>query len=437
MARLDFLDQFRGTTMVCMVLVNFLGDGDFDATPAFFRHGGYYLSFPDTVMPGFLFAAGLSYRISHMKTIKISGKTAARFKVLVPRALGLMIGAYWLTGFGVPRLSWDELRSATPLQSVIWFFYGSFFSALTQIALTMLWCLLVIERSIKARIVFAVVSQWLYVLIELTIYWLRGEADSFGGYEGGLFGFLSWTFPLLAGSVCQELLAAISNTPNPPPITVSSTSELTEMVSMSSELISDDSSAGIDGSAAEEGGMLYAASRRGAQHRQTRQMLYFVSAGGALMLFGYLCSFLSLAAPVFCFNYETSEVANCSAVTTPPVPFVHPGQHAVYVTLWSMIQCWPTFMWFTTGFQIVICTAVYYVCDVKKRRLWAVHDVMDVFGRNTLLAYYFHFGARTQIASWMPVDAPGGIVFLGLVMCMGTLYLALYHLRRHNIFVSV
>ena len=35
--RLDYIDQFRGFTMLSMVLVNFLGDGGFDATPPFFR----------------------------------------------------------------------------------------------------------------------------------------------------------------------------------------------------------------------------------------------------------------------------------------------------------------------------------------------------------------------------------------------------------------
>jgi hypothetical protein len=438
MARLDFLDQFRGATMVCMVLVNFLGDGDFNATPAFFRHGGFYISFPDTVMPGFLFAAGLSYRISHMKTIAKSGKTAARFKILVPRALGLLICAYWLTGFGVPRLSWEELRNASTLQGIEWFFYGSFFSALTQIALTMLWCLLVIERSIKARIIFALASQWLYVLLELIIHWIMGGAESFGGYEGGFFGFLSWTFPLLAGSVCQELLADASCTlqmENKRPPEVST--DVTEMALLSVEQTSEEEGVAATDHVVDASIMPSRTSHRVVHRRQVRRVLYIVAVGIALMLLGYLLSFLSLAIPVVCYNYDSDELANCSSVGTPPVPFVRPGQQAMYVTMWSMIQCWPTFMLFTTGFQVVVCSAVYYVCDVKKKRLWGVHDMCDAFGRNTLIAYYFHFGARREIAGWMPVDAPGGIVFLGLIMCIGSLYLALFHLRQHSIFVSV
>ena len=147
---------------------------------------------------------------------------------------------------------------------------------------------------------------------------------------------------------------------------------------------------------------------------------------------------LSLVAPVFCFDRASHLPVDCSDVAFPLPPFViPPPAPTVTKTLWSMLQCWPTFALITTGFQITTCALCFWACDARRWRVWGLHNCFDAFGRNTLLAYYFHFGARGSIAEFMPVDAPGGIVFLGLVMCVGTLFLAMAHLRRQKTFVTV
>jgi predicted acyltransferase len=52
------LDQFRGFTMLGMLVVNFLGS--YAVCPRLLRHTHDYCSLADTIMPQFLFAAGLS-----------------------------------------------------------------------------------------------------------------------------------------------------------------------------------------------------------------------------------------------------------------------------------------------------------------------------------------------------------------------------------------
>lgn len=54
--RLLSLDQFRGYTILGMLLVNFLGD--YRICPRWLRHTNDYCSYADTIMPQFLFAAG-------------------------------------------------------------------------------------------------------------------------------------------------------------------------------------------------------------------------------------------------------------------------------------------------------------------------------------------------------------------------------------------
>ena len=54
--RIASLDQFRGYTVVGMLLVNFLGG--YKAVPALLKHHNTYCSYADTIMPQFLFAVG-------------------------------------------------------------------------------------------------------------------------------------------------------------------------------------------------------------------------------------------------------------------------------------------------------------------------------------------------------------------------------------------
>jgi hypothetical protein len=175
-----------------MLTVNILNDsGGFAAVPLFLRHGlGYVQGISDVIMSGwvlcvcvwldavnirgsFLFCAGMSYRLVFTKTKARGGLREARTRVLLPRAVGLWIVSLsvlvrdcfaGLTSFITSFLygvSFPIFRTwETPAGAYDYFesfFTGSFFGVLTQMANAMLWCVFVVDKSIKVRIIFAVI----------------------------------------------------------------------------------------------------------------------------------------------------------------------------------------------------------------------------------------------------------------------------------------
>jgi hypothetical protein len=444
--RLDYVDQFRGFTMFSMILVNFLGDGGFNATPAFFKHGKYYVSYPDLVMPGFLFATGLSFRLSHLRNVKTLGAWKARFKVLIPRTLGLLILSYWLYGFGGERVSWAESLALTSEERAV-NFIGTYFGALTQIALTTLWCLPVIERSMAARLCYAIASLLVYFAYIISVAELTSIYAFMTATEGGPVGFLSWSVPFMAGTMLCDGLKELSL--SLPPLLPSSQGPLSDeddaMVEVkpgcSGAIVAVTRTAWVYVTA---GGKtllgIDTKTRVAPTPAAVRKRLLLLAVGGtALLVAGYLLSLLAMVAPIFCFDRETGKPTDCVHVPVPLPPLIvpkNPYAHVI-VTAWNPIQCWITFALIATGFQVLVCTVCYWVCDVQRWRMLGLHDVFDGFGRNTLLAYIFHFGARRQVANLIPADAPGYVVFFGLLLCMGTLYLAMAHLRHQKLFVGV
>ena len=73
--RIVSLDQFRGYTVVGMLLVNFVGG--FAACPKFLSHSHDYISYADTIMPQFLFAVGFAFRLTFGRREQFQGISTA------------------------------------------------------------------------------------------------------------------------------------------------------------------------------------------------------------------------------------------------------------------------------------------------------------------------------------------------------------------------
>jgi len=91
--RIDSLDQFRGYTVVGMLLVNFLRS--YDAVPAVLKHHNTYCSYADTIMPQFFFAVGFAYRLTFLRRVERLGFGPAAAAV-VRRNLGLVLVGFVL-----------------------------------------------------------------------------------------------------------------------------------------------------------------------------------------------------------------------------------------------------------------------------------------------------------------------------------------------------
>ena len=201
--RIASLDQFRGYTVVGMLLVNYLEK--FSAVPPILKHHNSYCSYADTIMPQFFFAVGYAFRLTSLKRAERDG-TGSATRHAIGRNLGLL-----LLGLVFHQLD-GEAKTWVALQSLglRGFFSNAFqrepFQTLVSIALASLWCLPVIRAAAWARLLFLVATALLHLWLSAQGYfafaWNRPVID------GGALGFLSWSIPLLVGTFAYDLVAS-------------------------------------------------------------------------------------------------------------------------------------------------------------------------------------------------------------------------------------
>jgi predicted acyltransferase len=214
--RIVSLDQFRGYTVLGMFLVNFIGGFlAIESTFPVLKHHNTYCSYADTIMPQFFFAVGFAYRLTFLRRREREGARAA-YVHIVHRSLGLILlglVVYHLSG-GVK--SWSQLQELDG-----WDFLEAFkrepFQTLTHIGVTSLWVVPVIAARPGVRVAFVCFSGLLHTYLSYGLAgwpfytnwgyyeWVNTEPK---GIDGGPFGFLTWTIPLLAGSLAYDLVAA-------------------------------------------------------------------------------------------------------------------------------------------------------------------------------------------------------------------------------------
>jgi predicted acyltransferase len=110
-ARLVALDQFRGYIVAGMCLVNFLAP--FAAIHAVLKHNDTYFSYADTIMPGFLFVVGFSFRLTYLKRRSVAGRwlTVRSYLRRSGKLLLLSLLIYCFVG-DIPR--WFNIRDMPP-----------------------------------------------------------------------------------------------------------------------------------------------------------------------------------------------------------------------------------------------------------------------------------------------------------------------------------
>jgi predicted acyltransferase len=200
-SRLTSLDQFRGYTVLGMFVVNFLNS--YPAVPAVFRHHNTYCSYADTIMPQFFFAVGFAYRMMFLRRLATIGRGPTYAKVMW-RNLGLIligIVIYHLDG-GVK--AWSELQALGLSGFLRTAFQRNVFQALVHIGVTSLWVMPVIGAGPIVRIGFALASVLGHFVLSNWFYydWVMKRP----GIDGGPLGFLTWTAPLLVGSLAYDAL---------------------------------------------------------------------------------------------------------------------------------------------------------------------------------------------------------------------------------------
>ncbi|MBP3959314.1 acyltransferase family protein [Gemmata sp. G18] len=207
-ARLVSLDQFRGYTVLGMLLVNFVGS--FDAVKKqlpVLAHHHTYCSYADTIMPQFLFAVGFAFRLTFVKRVTAVGAQAAYWHA-VRRNLGLLLVAFVVYNVGSKWEKWDDLSQRDVV--LLRWAKQDLFQTLGHIAVTSLWVLPVIAARPRVRIAYTVFSGVLHVALS---YWFnyRWTNTPPNGVDGGPLGFLTWAVPLLIGSLACDLYQSTPN----------------------------------------------------------------------------------------------------------------------------------------------------------------------------------------------------------------------------------
>ena len=159
-ARLTSLDQFRGYTVVGMLLVNFYGS--YKNCWRVLKHTHDYCSYADTIMPQFLFAVGFAMQLGAAKMAQTDPVT--RWKRIIRRFIGLSLVAIifysYDDGF---REIFDRMR-----ENGFWPTLGvltkrTWMQTLLHIAVTGLWIAPVVGKSAAVRVLYMLISGTAHV----------------------------------------------------------------------------------------------------------------------------------------------------------------------------------------------------------------------------------------------------------------------------------
>lgn len=211
--RIVSLDQFRGYTVLGMFFVNFIGFFQIIQTDyPIFKHHNTYCSYADTIMPQFFLAVGFAYRLTLLKRLQMGSAWSAYARV-VRRSLGLILLGLVIYHLDGSVKTWAQLQALGVWGVVQQAFQRTPFQTLVHIGVTSLWVLPVMGERPLVRILVACASGLLHLalsygwLFDWSYYdWVMKRP----GIDGGPLGFLTWTIPLLVGSLAYDAWAASS-----------------------------------------------------------------------------------------------------------------------------------------------------------------------------------------------------------------------------------
>jgi predicted acyltransferase len=397
--RIASMDQFRGYCVLGMYFVNFLSG--FTCIHPILKHNNTYFSYADSIMPAFLFAAGFSYRLTLLRRTTRDGQTAA-YRHAILRSLALILLSLTLSGVPVAATSWDQMTWTTVWEFLAKLLKAELWNVLAIIGAVQLLVLPVAAASARARLLTIVLFLAGHAVLSyafnyefvygrpnwLDAYW--GAADT-RAWDGGLFGLLMWSVPLLGGTLAYDIL----NGPGP-------------------------------------------------GRRHVRRM---VGAGAALMACGYGLSCLAML-------YEAVPGKPAAAPSSPVVPpfersggrpltalladapFVAPPPPEVRpLSYWTMDKriVTPSFILFATGFAFALYGGFVLVCDLRGWR----SDTLRMLGQNPLAAYLLHYPVKQSVHALMPDDSPLWWCLLGLATFLAIMMLFVRYLDRHKLYLRL
>ena len=393
--RIVSLDQFRGYTVVGMLLVNFVGG--FAACPRFLKHSHDYISYADTIMPQFLFAVGFAFRLTFGRRAQLKG-TAAAYGRIVRRMLGLVLVSLIVYTVAPRAPSWQKLT-----EMGVWEVFGeplkrNWFQTLMHIAVTALWLVPVIRARASVRLAWMLGSAVAHVGLS---YWFNYRWANTGPnvIDGGPLAFLTWTIPATVGTLACDAVASAAARP-----------KLGLMLGWAAVLMSL--------------GYLFSCGTR----------FYDVPPEMVASLRGQQLAEHPVWPPS-----ETIEAKlnarDFSALLAEP-PFVPPpGDDLRKWNYWMMSQRAGTlsYLTFSAGFSLAVFVLFFIACDLYGHKL----AFFQTFGTNALLAYILHDLVAGAVEPFIPKDAPGWYLTGGLLLFFAINWLILRHFEKQGVYLRV
>jgi predicted acyltransferase len=185
--RIQSIDLFRGFTIIAMIAVNYLSG--IQCIPAFLKHApDVGLTVTDLVAPTFIFAIGLTYKLSFEKRLKRDGLSST-YLHFATRFLAFMgIGAFFTGGAAL----------VSPVDA------AGAWGVLQAIGAAGLIALIFIRTRAWVRLAVGTVLLCAYQFM-LQNFWL---AQVLGSVQGGLEGSISWGALLLFSTSMADLFFA-------------------------------------------------------------------------------------------------------------------------------------------------------------------------------------------------------------------------------------
>lgn len=333
-----------------MFIVNFLGG--FRITPALLKHHDTYFSYADSIMPQFFFAVGFAYRLTFLRGLAVGNRSSVISHVwrrnLKLIGLGTLIYLAPAAVFALTR--------PTPLDAgkfVSQALQVELFQTLVHIAVTALWILPVIGAQPAVQALFALGSAGLHLGLS---HWFYYDFVMHTGIDGGMLGFLTWTVPMIAGSLAHDLVA-----------------------------------------------------RTGDAKSAIKLLLVW---GAGLMLLGYGLSCLNL------FTFPNSAGAGVGSWLIEP-PFVPPN-HPVNIWTMSQRAGSVTYLAFGSGLSLVLYAFFVWTCDLRKFQVGVFRTLGSNALAGYVIHIVVGFGFSAFLSRQSPAAAVLPMLLLYLAVCYGS-----------------
>ena len=385
--RLVSLDQFRGSTVIGMILVNYVGG--FAVVPEVLKHHNDYCSYADTIMPQFLFAVGFAFRLTFERRVQREGLVAA-YGRMVRRLLGLALVAIVVYGTSAPAETWTQLVELGPFSALAASLKRHWFQTLMHIAATSLWILPVIRSSFGVRIGYAALSAVLHVLLswQFNFVWCNSSPNAI---DGGPLGFLTWSIPAIVGTLaCDMVVSQGARTP------------WTKLIVASIVLM------------AAGWGLSCGTRFYDVPPQRVEELKEQLLAENPVLPRGEQLQFRGLA----------------------EAPFVQPPPKTDRKwNYWMMSQRAGTlsYLTFCAGFSLIVYMLFHFVCD---KRHWEI-GLFRVFGTNALIAYILHSMIIDAIQPFVPRDSPGWHITVSWFFIMAIMWTFVRHLERSKVYLRL